>query len=109
MKNRKVLLCALSSAALLASATLVPAVAQAPGPPSSGCEAKQGTAPTPPAQGQHSGTQPGGSGSTGWSGGTGGSNIGTTPGAPTAGSPTDHPPTVQGVSPSVVGPVRRDC
>ncbi len=61
------------------------------------------------AQGEHSGTAPGGAGSTGWTGGTGGSNIGTTPGAPTPGSPTEHPATVQGKDPSVVGPVRRDC
>ncbi|MEP9378177.1 hypothetical protein ABLE91_15785 [Aquabacter sp. CN5-332] len=109
MKTENALLCALSCAALLASAPLAPAAAQTSGPSSSGCEVAQGTAPTPTAHGAHSGTQPGSSGSTAWSGGTGGSNIGTTPGAPTPGSPTDHPPTVQGVSPSVVGPVRKDC
>ncbi|MEW6121244.1 MAG: hypothetical protein AB1698_01415 [Pseudomonadota bacterium] len=93
----------------LALALAMPAAAQTAGPTSSGCEATPTTAPTPIEKGANSGTAPGGSGSTAWSGGTGGSHIGTTPGAPTPGSPTEHPATVQGKDPSVVGPVRRDC
>ncbi len=86
-----------------------PAAAQATATTKSGCEATPTTPATPPAQGADSGTRPGGDGSTAWSGGTGGSYIGTTPGGPTPASPTEHPPTVQGANPSVVGPVRRDC
>ncbi|MFH1554447.1 MAG: hypothetical protein ABII76_06235 [Pseudomonadota bacterium] len=71
-----------------------------------GCDAT--AAATPPAQGESSGTAPGGAGSTGWSGGTGGSYIGTHPSG-SSGSPTDHPATVQGVNPSVVGSSRKDC
>lgn len=86
-----------------------PAAAQTSGPAQSGCAATPTESATPPAQGDDSGTRPGSAGSTAWSGGTGGSYIGTTPGAPTPASPTEHPPTVQGANPSVVGPVRRDC
>lgn len=86
---------------------LTPAEAQTSGQTSSDCEATP--APTPPAQGVHSGTQPGGAGSTAWSGGTGGSHIGTTPGSPTPASPNEHPPVVEGKDPSVVGPTRKDC
>lgn len=98
-----------ASAAAAALLWAAPAIAQSGGPPSTGCAAKPAHPATPPAQGADSGTKPGGDGSTAWSGGTGGSYIGTSPGAPTPASPTDHPPTVQGVNPSVVGPVRRDC
>lgn len=92
---------------LLGAAT--PSIGQTSGPSATGCEATPAPAPTPIEKGENSGTAPGGSGSTAWSGGTGGSFIGTTPGAPTPGSPTEHPATVQGKDPSVVGPVRRDC
>ena len=55
---------------------------------------------TPPAQGQDSGTAPGGMGSTAWSGGTGGSHIGTTPSGPTPASPDNQPATAQGLDPT---------
>lgn len=84
----------------MASAISPPALAQdAPKPPSRGCEEPAHTAATPPATGADSGTKPGGSGSTGWSGGTGGSNIGTTPQASTPGSPDRQPAVVTGVDP----------
>lgn len=106
MKKASLCLSALAAALLWVT---VPAGAQQAGTSSSGCEATPTQPATPPAQGPDSGTRPGGDGSTAWSGGTGGSHIGTTPGAPTPASPTSHPPTVQGANPSVVGPVRRDC
>ncbi|TCT02692.1 hypothetical protein EDC64_112129 [Aquabacter spiritensis] len=82
-----------------------PAAAQQIGPAGSGCTTTPPkAAPTPLAQGPASGTEPGAAGSTAWSGGTGGSYIGTTPGSATPASPNSQPPTVQGVSPSVVGP-----
>ncbi|MFG1423788.1 hypothetical protein [Roseixanthobacter liquoris] len=84
--------------------------AEKAGPPlnaDKGCDAT--AAATPPAKGENSGTAPGGAGSTGWSGGTGGSYIGTQQSGATSGSPTDHPATVEGVNPSVVGPTRKDC
>lgn len=59
---------------------------------------------TPPAHGSGSGTAPGGMGSTGWSGGTGGSHIGTAPSGTTPGSPQPHPPTVQGLDPTQPAP-----
>ncbi len=108
MLNRQIRSIACVGAALLVLGT-IPAVAQKLGP-AAGCEATPDkAAPTPAKQGGSSGTDPGNAGSTGWSGGTGGSNIGTTPGSPTPGSPTEHPATVQGVNPSVVGPTRKDC
>ncbi len=57
-------------------------------------------AATPPAQGSDSGTAPGGMGSTGWSGGTGGSHVGTAPADATPGSPNQQPQTVQGTDPT---------
>ena len=57
-------------------------------------------AATPPAQGPSSGTAPGGMGSTAWSGGTGGSYVGTHPGAPTASSPNAQPATAGGLDPT---------
>ncbi|MEP9368463.1 hypothetical protein [Xanthobacter sp. VNH20] len=93
-----------------------PGSAQVPaekaGPPlnaDKGCDATASAAGTAPAGGDGSGTAPGGAGSSGWSGGTGGSYIGTGPSGPTSGSPTEHPATVEGVNPSVVGPTRKDC
>ncbi|MFG1426047.1 hypothetical protein [Roseixanthobacter glucoisosaccharinicivorans] len=86
--------------------------AEKSGPPlnaDKGCDATASASATAPAKGENSGTAPGGAGSTGWSGGTGGSFIGTQQSGATSGSPTDHPATVEGVNPSVVGPTRKDC
>ncbi len=73
-----------------------------------GCELPSShSSATPPAHGPSSGTHPGGSGSTGWSGG--GSNIGTTPQSPTPASPTEHPATVQGLDPKPNEAQRPTC
>lgn len=48
---------------------------------------------------QASGTSPGTAGSSGWTGGLGGSYIGTTPKGPTPQSPSDHPATASGLDP----------
>lgn len=66
-------------------------------------------AATPPARGADSGTAPGGMGSTGWSGGTGGSNIGTSPSGATPGSPNQQPQTVQGTDPKPEAPRADAC
>lgn len=55
------------------------------------------TAPDP--NSQASGTSPGTAGSSGWTGGLGGSFIGTTPKGPTSDSPSDHPQTASGLDP----------
>ncbi|MFL9828022.1 hypothetical protein [Rhodoplanes sp. SY1] len=52
-----------------------------------------------PKTGPSSGTAPGNEGSTGWTGGTGGAFTGTSNHAPTPGSPTAQPETVEGVNP----------
>jgi len=58
------------------------------------------TAATAPDPGnQASGTSPGTAGSTGWTGGLGGSYIGTAPKGPTPESPSDHPKTASGLDP----------
>ena len=59
-----------------------------------------GPAATPPTPGPSSGTAPGNSGSTGWTGGLGGSHTGTSPHAPTSGSPNTQPPTSTGLDPT---------
>ena len=56
------------------------------------------TAPDP--NNQASGTSPGTAGSTGWTGGLGGSYIGTAPKGPTPGSASDHPATASGLDPT---------
>jgi len=58
------------------------------------------TAATAPDPGnQASGTSPGTAGSSGWTGGLGGSFIGTAPKGPTPQSPSDHPATASGLDP----------
>ncbi|MBB5692718.1 hypothetical protein [Muricoccus pecuniae] len=61
-------------------------------------------AATPPARGSGDGTAPGNTGSTGWSGGTGGSFIGTNPRGAVATSPTWQPPTARGLDPLTAAP-----
>jgi hypothetical protein len=83
-----------------------PALAQSR-PPSSqalndapGCaQPGKADAATPPARGSGDGTAPGNAGSTGWSGGTGGSHIGTNTNGATASSRTWQPPTARGLDP----------
>ncbi len=90
------------------------AFAQTGGPtpgPASGrtdCSMPPHSSATPPDQGAGSGTAPGSAGSTAWTGGTGGSHIGTTPHAPTPGSPTRQPEVVQGVDPKAA-PSQGNC
>ncbi|WP_250157159.1 hypothetical protein [Tianweitania aestuarii] len=52
---------------------------------------------TAPERNSDDGTAPGNTGSTGWSGGTGGAYIGTNPQGATAASPTWQPPTARGI------------
>lgn len=54
-------------------------------------------APATPDDASADGTAPSNSGSTGWSGGTGGSNIGTNPSGATPHSKTWHAPTARGL------------
>lgn len=54
---------------------------------------------TPPAKGPDAGTSPGGMGSSGWSGGTGGSYIGTSKEGSASGS-SSQPATAQGLNPT---------
>jgi hypothetical protein len=73
----------------------------ADGAPRPGCATEPATPPaTPPARGEGSGTAPGGMGSTAWSGGMGGSHIGTDPSGGTPGSPQRQPATAEGVDPT---------
>lgn len=55
---------------------------------------------TPPVEGADSGTSPGGAGSSGWTGGLGGSDIGTSQAEPVETSPQqDHPALAKGLDP----------
>ena len=84
----------------------VPALAQNQAAKPAGCDNRSTAQPaTGPAPASRDGTAPGNSGSTGWSGGTGGSYIGTTPAGALPSSPTWQPPTARGLDP-ISGPVR---
>ncbi|MFC3127654.1 hypothetical protein ACFOD4_21535 [Pseudoroseomonas globiformis] len=89
--------------ALCLAMLAVPALAQRPAPESQRqgkeCTGSTKAEPaTPPARGQD-GTAPGNAGSTGWSGGTGGSYIGTNPQGSSEASRTWQPPTARGLDP----------
>lgn len=86
---------------LCSSAAFAQTGGPTPGPASgrADCSMPPHSAATPTDDGPSSGTAPGSSGSTAWTGGTGGSHTGTTPNAPTPGSPTAQPEVVQGVDP----------
>lgn len=85
-------------ALLTSPAALAQQAAPPERPPAQGCEARgRAEAATPPQPGARDGTAPGNAGSTGWSGGTGGSHIGTNPQGATRDSPTEHPPTARGL------------
>ena len=101
---------------LLALAAASPALAQGrppSAPPSSqsldtspSCQdSGKATAATPPAPGRSDSTAPGNAGNTGWSGGTGGSQIGTNPSGATPSSPTWQPETARGLDP-IAAPAR---
>ena len=99
-------------AAVVFAATVPPAFAQsspAATEKQDRCAEPPQEAATPPPSGPSSGTAPGADGSTAWTGGTGGSYIGTSPGAPTPGSPDKHPETVKGVDPKPQAPSRAPC
>ncbi|TCZ55566.1 hypothetical protein [Roseicella aquatilis] len=68
-------------------------------------QATKAEAATPPARNSGDGTAPGNAGSTGWSGGTGGSFIGTNTSGATRNSPTWQPPTARGLDP-IAAPAR---
>lgn len=72
-----------------------PQQAQAGGCPA----ASRAEAATPPDRQSGDGTAPGNIGSTGWSGGTGGSHMGTNPQGATQHSSTWQPPTARGLDP----------
>lgn len=73
-----------------------------------GCQdAGRATPATPPAQGSRDGTAPGNAGNTGWSGGTGGSMIGTNPSGARPESRTWQPATARGLDP-IAAPTRPD-
>jgi len=55
---------------------------------------EESTSETPPVEGSDSGTAPGGSGSSGWTGGLGGSDIGTSQSEELETSPAPEPPAV---------------
>jgi hypothetical protein len=80
----------------------LPALAQQAPPPANtapGCaEGSRAEAATPPAR-NGDGTAPGAAGSTGWSGGTGGSHIGTNTQGAVRESRTWQPPTARGLDP----------
>ena len=84
-----------------------PAGARADGCPPEGKAGAQAEAATPPARESRDGTAPGNAGSTGWSGGTGGSQIGTNTQGAVSTSPTWQPPTARGLDP-LAAPVRAD-
>lgn len=99
---------ALGAALVMFAATVavpqIGAEAQSSGPAPGGagkpaCSTSAADAATPPAKGDaSSGTAPGGSGSTGFTGGLGGSYIGTAPAGSTS-SPSPQPVTARGLDP----------
>jgi hypothetical protein len=83
-----------------ALAFALPAAAQSQQATRDNCAQAPSEPATPVAKGEGSGTAPGSSGSTGWSGsGLGGAYNGTAPSGPTAGSPSWHPVTAKGLDP----------
>jgi hypothetical protein len=99
--------------AVLALAT--PGFAQQPQQPPSGQSTVQGCNPsgraeaaTPPQRGSGDGTAPGNAGSSGWTGGMGGSHLGTNTQGATQNSPTWQPPTARGLDP-IAAPARPEA
>ncbi|KFI32513.1 hypothetical protein CG51_00905 [Haematobacter missouriensis] len=73
------------------------------------CEGGVAQPATGVAQGPSSGTAPGNAGSTGWSGGTGGSNTGTVPAGALPESKTWQPKTASGLDLMGVKKLPPDC
>lgn len=94
----------IAAAALLLAMTAAGAQTQSTTPSKPGCDAAPATPATPEAKGDASGTAPGNSGSTGFSGsGLGGAYTGTTPNGAVPGSPSVQPATAKGLDP-IAGP-----
>ena len=95
-------------AAIMMVAATLPALAQAQStsPSRTGCDAAPAAAPaTPETRSAESGTAPGNSGSTGFSGsGLGGAYTGTTPNGAVATSPSVQPATARGLDPIGAAP-----
>ena len=87
----------------------VPSEQECPADAATGSQAPGAHAATQPASGPSSGTAPGGQGSTGWSGGTGGSFIGTSNHASTPGSGSRQPETITGANPGRTETPRKPC
>ncbi len=87
----------IAASVLLGSVPLAGAQSGATG---SGCNAAPAAPATQPSKGPGAGTDPGSSGSTGFSGaGLGGAYTGTSPAGPTASSPSAQPATARGLDP----------
>lgn len=92
----------LALAFTLAAVGAMPAVTHAQTSPQAterpgGCEAASVAEPATEPQPGQEGTAPGNAGSTGWTGGLGGSTIGTNPAGAVAESKTWQPPTARGL------------
>ena len=88
--------------AILMCGLLMPALAQSPRPDcAQAAQTEPATKPAPDADG----TAPGNAGSSGWSGGLGGSNIGTTPSGSVA--KDFHSPTAKGLD--LMGGPKANC
>lgn len=99
----------MSALVLIAGAVLSgsPALAQTQSttPSRTGCTAGATAPATPESKSADSGTAPGNSGSTGFSGsGLGGAYTGTTPNGPVASSPSVQPATAKGLDPMAAPP-----
>lgn len=99
---RSIVLAGLVGAALFGS----PGWAQDAKP---GCTPATTASATPPAKGADSGTAPGGMGSNAWSGGTGGSYIGTVPQGSTSSTGAPQPATSTGLDPTKPGGPAPSC
>lgn len=102
----------LFAAALVAAPSFVMAQAAVETPrvgTAAGCEGRVAQPATGVAQGPSSGTAPGNSGSTGWSGGTGGSHTGTVPAGALPESKTWQPQTASGLDLMGVKKAAPDC
>ena len=103
--------CLLTAAELLAGSP-VSLSAQTAQPLKTDCSQPGSGPATPMNKGQGSGTAPGSSGSTGWSGsGLGGSYNGTSPSGPNDSSPSFQPVTAKGIDPirGMMGKPAKTC
>lgn len=99
MSRLKVLTLSLLVASSMPALAQNPPSSQSLKSPSSCGDAQKTAAATQPAKGNGDGTAPGNAGSTGWTGGLGGSYIGTTSGGATPDSKSFQPETARGLDP----------